>query len=190
MNLVVNARDAMPAGRQAHHRNRHRRARRSFGPASWACRPGRMSCISITDTGVGMDEKTQSHLFEPFFTTKNPARAPVWAWPRPMASFARAAAPSASSASWARARPGASTSGGRGQGRKAEPHPEKTAARQPLTGAETILRGGGRGARAQADRGRAGRPRLPRAGGHPRRGSHPAGETRTAAASTWRWWTW
>jgi PAS domain S-box-containing protein len=60
LNLVVNARDAMPHG-----------GRLSISTASAASLSGPTTAVlSVADTGVGMDETTQSHIFEPFFTTK------------------------------------------------------------------------------------------------------------------------
>jgi CheY-like chemotaxis protein len=46
----------------------------SFSAKRLGVQPGQHVTISITDSGIGMDEETQSHLFEPFFTTKNPGR--------------------------------------------------------------------------------------------------------------------
>jgi two-component system cell cycle sensor histidine kinase/response regulator CckA len=64
MNLCLNARDAMPEGGRLTVETRARQ----FG--AHAPHPGRYACITVTDTGCGMDAATKAHLFEPFFTTK------------------------------------------------------------------------------------------------------------------------
>ncbi len=70
MNLVVNARDAMPYGGKLSIQTvalewDHRHAQ----PHPEA-RVGRYVMLAVSDTGVGMDEETRRHIFEPFFTTK------------------------------------------------------------------------------------------------------------------------
>ncbi len=74
MNLVVNARDAMPNGGKLTIETSAVQLSESFSAAQIGVPPGDYLVISVADTGVGMDEETQSHLFEPFFTTKNPGR--------------------------------------------------------------------------------------------------------------------
>ncbi len=67
MNLVVNARDAMPDGGQITIAAREE----ALGPDNaLALPPGPYACLSVTDTGMGMDETTLAHAVEPFFTTK------------------------------------------------------------------------------------------------------------------------
>jgi len=61
MNLVVNARDAMPAGGKLTVETR---------PVQRKSNGGDYAMLAVTDTGCGMDAETQAHLFEPFFTTK------------------------------------------------------------------------------------------------------------------------
>jgi signal transduction histidine kinase len=74
MNLVVNARDAMPSGGKLTIETGTVQLSESYSARQLGIQPGQHVTISISDTGVGMDEETQSHLFEPFFTTKGPGR--------------------------------------------------------------------------------------------------------------------
>jgi len=69
MNLILNARDAMPKGGSIHIRARNERndARFAFGAVN---DPSRFVHFTVTDTGCGMSEETLRHAFEPLFTTK------------------------------------------------------------------------------------------------------------------------
>jgi two-component system, cell cycle sensor histidine kinase and response regulator CckA len=70
MNLAVNARDAMPDGGELLIKTENTTVDPEYCHRISAGRPGRFVCLSIADTGTGMDELVQEHIFEPFFTTK------------------------------------------------------------------------------------------------------------------------
>ena len=70
MNLVVNARDAMSAGGRLTIETRHVRVDAEQAAHNIGARPGEFVCLTVSDTGAGMNAETLRHLFEPFFTTK------------------------------------------------------------------------------------------------------------------------
>jgi PAS domain S-box-containing protein len=71
MNLAVNSRDAMPAGGKLTIETRNVELPEATPVGTGQMPPGAYVALSVSDTGCGMDEATQSHLFEPFFTTKD-----------------------------------------------------------------------------------------------------------------------
>jgi CheY-like chemotaxis protein len=70
MNLAVNARDAMPTGGRLTIETQTIALGRGGVREVPGLDPGSYVRLSVRDTGLGMEEETQSHLFEPFFTTK------------------------------------------------------------------------------------------------------------------------
>ncbi|MEK7761551.1 MAG: response regulator [Nitrospirota bacterium] len=70
VNLVVNARDAMPKGGTITIETAQVELTRSPVYHIAPLQPGSYVRLAVSDTGCGMDLKTQSHIFEPFFTTK------------------------------------------------------------------------------------------------------------------------
>lgn len=70
MNLVLNARDAMPEGGRLIVATKPVRLESNFSPEPGFV-PGEFVELSVRDTGTGMDEETLERLFEPFFTTKD-----------------------------------------------------------------------------------------------------------------------
>ncbi len=71
MNLVANARDAMPDGGLVTVRTFACDVERSTATVFGEMLPGRYACLEVVDTGVGIAEEVQGRIFEPFFTTKD-----------------------------------------------------------------------------------------------------------------------
>lgn len=70
MNLCVNARDAMPHGGHISLSTETIQISKEHTAAHLNRRPGSFVCLSVSDTGCGMDAATLQRVFEPFFTTK------------------------------------------------------------------------------------------------------------------------
>jgi PAS domain S-box-containing protein len=73
INLLINAWHAMPQGGEIFLSTRAVHLT-DWDDPTWELEPGPHVCLSVTDTGSGMDEDTVSHLFSPFFTTKEPGQ--------------------------------------------------------------------------------------------------------------------
>ena len=73
VNLVLNARDAMPEGGTLTIKPKNMTLKKErLGERN--TKPGRYVCLSVSDTGTGIDKQVLPHIFEPFFTTKEQGR--------------------------------------------------------------------------------------------------------------------
>jgi len=74
LNLIVNARDAMPNGGTLVIETRNVELDSTMSHEQWTVKQGPYAMLSVADTGVGMSADTVAHIFEPFYTTKESSR--------------------------------------------------------------------------------------------------------------------
>jgi signal transduction histidine kinase len=71
LNLVINARDALPSGGHIWITVSNEVIDAPLAISDLTLQPGPYVCVQVRDDGVGMPPEVQAHLFEPFFTTKD-----------------------------------------------------------------------------------------------------------------------